>query len=335
MIPNLRLSRDFQLVTKPSYLNRLIRRHAPIALPPNESDDKNSTPQEQSNIQVLEQSSSLNPTLILEKCDSLLTQKRQSSNLEYSMNDETEDRTSNGQNSTILVTVTVTSEPTNEISTINDANGQNVAIARKETGLLQNSGPDLVKAVNNVESTISTPMQPIVSQTNEPQHESFDENIEGRASTRSNIGTNQISNLTEINYMNQNDSVMNLPLSTASKSSEGITMNCDVEELLDKCQNRIRERQRIYRKIILKREGAHLMEVNRLKSMVNVLKKKNHKLHMNKNKREEQHNEQLKSMLQNAIDETKRKKWCWNCQIELKHVVFNIPMCKDCLNQNW
>lgn len=374
MIPGLRISRDFQLVTKPSYLNRLIRRHAPISLPPNDDTDsssnEDSTPIEQS-VPILKPSA-LNPTLptlVLEKCDSLLTQKRQSFSLENSMNaktveisslanhepsiDEcasgcsqtermnegeadvnsmedtdrssiikqspsttTEDRTSNDQNSTILFTIAVTSMPSNEILTTNDAND------RKEAGLTQNLDPELVNAVNNGEKTTSTPMQSINSQTNEPQR-------------RSNFEANQIANIAEKNDTNRNDSAMNLPLSTASKQSEKITMNCDWEELLDKYQNTIQKRQRINRKIILERERAHLMQVNQLKSLVNVLQKKNHKLHKSVHKMEEQHSEQLKSMLKNAIDKTKRKKWCWNCQIELTHVVFNIPMCKDCLNQNW
>lgn len=356
MIPGLSIPRNFQLVTKPSYLNRLIRRHAPISLLPNDVDDDNSTSNEDKSSSAPEKSSFkpslLSPAVVLEKCDPLLTKQQQSNNLEYPKSCETaeiistanyepnidggsegeadmileentgysptithnccqppsneppERITSNVQSRTTLLTVAVTS---NEMlqNRSNDASGQEFAIVQNGT-------------VNNIETT-STPMQPLAFQSNEPQRV---ENFDSASINQSNA--HQVTNSTKMIESNQED-IMNLPLSTASKSSQDF--NCDWEELLDKYQTTIRKRQRANKRIILKRERAHLMKVNQLKSMVNVLKKANQKLNANMQKMEGQ--------MKNAVEETKRKKWCWNCQIELKYVVASFPMCKDCINRNW
>lgn len=355
MIPGLRLTRDFRLVTKPSYLNRLCRRHAPIASLPNDdndnsssNEDKESSPQEKPTLEPALEPSALSPKVILEKCDLWLAKQQQSSNMEYTKNGETfgvigtvnhepkidggsegeadmvleedttitnncwmpstnsEETPSHSQSSATLLTVAVVSK-------------QNRVNAASGTGSVHNFG-----TVGNVDTT-STPMQPFVSQRNESQR------IDSFGSTSHPLNANQHTNAPEINEMNSNDDDEIMPLSMPPKPSEFIAINCDWEEMLDKYQTRVRKRQRINRKIILNRERAHLMRVNQLKSTVNVLQKKNHKLHLSMQKMEGQHT----SMIQNAIEETKRKKWCWNCQIELKHVAPNIPMCKDCINRNW
>lgn len=342
MIPGLRLSRDFRLVTKPSYLNRLCRRHAPIALLPNDdndnsssNEDKDSSPQEEPALEP----SSLSPKVILEKCDLWLAKQQQRSNLEYPKNGETSriistvnnepniDGGSEGEADMILeedTTITNNcwmssnnSEETpshsqsSSVATVADISKQNRVNAASGTGSLHNFG-----TVGNIETT-STPMQPFVSQRNESQR------IDSFGSTSHPLNANQTTIAPEVNEMNSNDDEI-MPLSIPPKPSEFIAINCDWEEMLDKYQTRVRKRQRINRKIILNRERAHLMRVNQLKSTVNVLQKKNHKLHLS-----------MQKMVQKGIEETKRKKWCWNCQIELKHVAPNIPMCKDCINRNW
>lgn len=384
MIPELRISKEYHLVTKPSYLNRLVRRHAPIVSLPNDDDDddeddeddnstsnedKKSSPQEKTS----SKQSTLNPVLILEKCDPLIAKQQQLQNFnlhlqpmnvgiseeitceqaeqmsegeadmdleddfEYSppithsqsqSSTATEDTAPNGQNSVALLSLAVTPKPQNRIS---ETNGQYFTIARKKTDLLNNFGPEPpVKTINNVDKTVSTRMQPSCSQTNESQTQC----IERLNGSTNRLNANQVANSTGLNVLNQNNTI-NLPVSTRSKPSDDITTNCDWEELLDKFGTKIRKRQRNNRKMVLKREKSHLMNVNRLKSMVNVLKKKNRKLHTSMHEMEGQHTEHLQSMVQKAIEETKCKKWCWNCHVELKYAAPMIAMCTDCFNKNW
>lgn len=375
MIPGLHIPSDFQLTSKPSYLNRLFRRHAPIALPPNDANNstrtcsspvasvdlncaQNSIAHENATLQL-----SLNPTVIIEKCDALLTKQRQSVNVGYSKdvdtdemqipaNQETniiecaqitrlnqsegdvipskvataENRTSNAQNSSILISITV--EPSNKISdhglndTLRSRNNDGIVFAKKKSDLLQTFNSNSIGVANMVEISTSTPEQPIAFQPINQVKDNGHAQNENRLHLPENIEVNQ--------------SVIDgfLPLST-SNLSDKVATNCDWMEILENYQNRIEKRQRINRKKNLKREEFHVKKMNQLKSIVKTLKKKNHKLQMNMHKVGEQQNERLKSMIQNAIEETKRKKWCWNCHMELTFVVPNIPVCKTCLSRNW
>lgn len=369
MFPGVRISRDYQLITKPKYLNRLCRRHARIASQPDDdaesssNEDRTTSPQEPI---VLRPPPLLSPTIILEKCDMLLAKQRQSAHLACAMNGETaeinnsaslepcidesegeadmileedNDRSSNGcwqstegQSSTAIFTApdTPTHISTYEImpngmATITAENAHDMIIAREKAALLSSFGLAPVHRTSSVESRASTPIQSLQFQANESQQ------VATFGCTSNQL--NRITNLSEINEVTQTS--MNLPPSTVSVPSEGTTMNCDWEEMLDKYQPRVRARQRIHRQLILNREKVHQMKVNQLKSTVNALKKQNHKLRMNMQKMDGQHNERFQSMVQHAIEETKRKKWCWICQTELKHVAFNIPMCKDCVHRNW
>lgn len=355
MFPGVRISRDYQLITKPKYLNRLFRRHAPIALQPDDDDnsssneDRNTSPQEPT--AVLRPPPLLSPTIILEKCDMMWSKQQQSVNLEYPINTEdaevnnsaghepsidesegeadmileeendrssidcwqsTEDRTSHGQSDTDLFTPAHI--PTCEImqNRIDAVNDQDMVIARKKADVLSSFGLTPVHRTNGAENPASTPIQSFQFQANESQQEAT-------------FGSTS----------NQLNRITNVPLSTVSEPSESTTTNCDFEELLDKYHTRVKARQHMNRKIILNREKDHQMKVNQLKSTVNALKKQNQKLRMSVEKMDGQHNERLQSMIQHAIEETKRKKWCWICQTELKHVAFNIPMCKDCVHRNW
>lgn len=395
MIPGLPISSDFRLVTKPKYLNRLIRRHTPIQLPTNNdsqlsgtcsaanaTEDRNDSQVQTSHAHLVSHPS-LNPTLIIDKCDALLREQRQNSDLRYSKHSEraeipnptnqetdigecdlvaqsngseaetipstatihasasndrmqshtttTEDTTQGGQSIAIL---SAAAESSNNIfgkqlnCTIGSRNDeQNIIIARKKSDLLKNPALISAKPVNMNEEATSSSIQPNYSRIN-----AVNENVQVQnALEQLDFETNQMTNLPENIEVNQNDiDASILPPSTSHLPGEAKTIY-DWEVLLEKYQIKIEKRHRIQRKIVLKREKAHVMETKRLKSIVKTLKHKNHKLQTRMQHLEMQQNERL----QNTIAETKRKKWCWNCQMELKVPVLNLPMCKDCLNRNW
>lgn len=308
MIPGLRISQDFRLVAKPSYLNRLICRRASIA-PSSKNDDHkdddDATSESATNHDAQNDSSQANSTLIastlipkiiLEKCDALLRSMQQIGPTNYSSENggAAEIPSSNIQNPSITESAYVSRSNESETD--------------------ESIGSDTSTIGGGVPNDSNSTMD---SQSNVPQ--SF--------SNRWNDIVSQIAEVTDIDDTSP-DSSVTLPITLAHSSSQGDPIICDFEKLWNEYEQKLGKNQRIIKAIVMKREKSYQVEVFQLKS-------KNRKLQINLDKLKAQHNGSLQSMLRDAVEETKRKKWCWNCQAELKHAMPNIPLCKNCVNRQW
>lgn len=357
MVPGLRISRDFRLATKPTYLNRLICRHTPIP-----SSSINGGQNGRSTLKL----SNWNPTVVIERCDALLTRQQkivlsncsndddaaetvslanpepcfvECAQIEIADECETdvvlqsgssvasnprpssctaEESVTNVQNNIVLLTVPDTSNPFNKNSTAIDAN--DVAINRNGT------------EVSGSENAPFNGMRPVGLQIGHPQNNEHVEDSAQTSNTADHLSNEMTENteLMEIDDPSRNDNVLNLPLATTSAN---VPENCDWEMALDKYQRTIEKRQRIIGKMILKRERALHMKISQLNSTVKILKTKNHRLQISVHSAKSQRNEQLRAMVQNAVEQTKRKKWCWICQTELRHAICKIALCKNCMIQ--
>lgn len=73
-------------------------------------------------------------------------------------------------------------------------------------------------------------------------------------------------------------------------------------------------------------------EITRLTVANSELTEKCAKMQQNLDTLKTERNDQI----QRAVEETKKKRWCWKCFVELPMKnPFHIPMCKKCLDANW
>lgn len=125
----------------------------------------------------------------------------------------------------------------------------------------------------------------------------------------------------------------------ANESTKAAELSDEIDILIETIRQSIIEKELIFQareneqaKAYADLEQRSASEIIRLKLENSASMEKCAVMQQNLDTLKSEHSDQIRR----AVEETKKKRWCWKCLVELPmKIAFHIPMCKKCLVANW